>query len=173
MKYRCYVSHSIILVELYSPELDPPNTKEASMSLVDTNPDTCLNLEDIEMYVFSPAQSQWLPRPQNACWRSGLVIKHRVPDNIHASFTVRISGHRLVCSMSHLKVMTRQTELSDCGLVSGNYDICKLSGVTEQDPGNLSTCVAACQYKKKQTKYVTIEIPNKHEDWKMCEIIIE
>ncbi|KAK2160933.1 hypothetical protein NP493_1617g00052 [Ridgeia piscesae] len=130
--------------------------------LTQTQTPSCLNLEDIEMYAFSPAQSQWLPRPQNACWRSGLVIKHRVPDNIHASFTVRISGHRLVCTMSHLKVMTRRTELSDCGLVSGNYNICKLSGVTEQDPGNLSTCVAACKYKKNKTKYVIIEIPNRH-----------
>ncbi|KAI0223112.1 hypothetical protein LSAT2_025649 [Lamellibrachia satsuma] len=154
-------------------ELDPPATLEASMRLVDTNNDTCLILEDTEMYTFSPSTSQWVPQPKNACWRTGLVIKTRVPANIHASFTVRITGHHLVCSHSHIKVMTRHTKLSDCGLVSGNYHICALSSATEQEPEGLPTCVAACQYTETTTKYVIIEIPNKHEGWKLCEIIIE
>ena len=141
------------------------------MTLVDANNDTCLVLEDVSMYAFSPSMSQWLPQPQNECWRSGLVIKHRVPGNIHASFTVRITGHRLVCFMSHLKVMTRSTELSDCGLVSGN--VCKLSGVRESEPGGMTACVAACQYKENKTKFVTVEVPNKHEGWKLCELSIE
>ena len=132
------------------------------MSLIDANNDTCLILEDTEMYTFSPSTSQWVPRPQNACWRSGLVIKTAVPATIHASFTV--TGHRLVCSNSHLKVMTRHTKLSDCGLVSGNYHICVLSGVAEQETGGLTSCVAACEYTEKKTKYVTIEIPNRFAD---------
>ena len=163
----------LLLTALPDVELDPPATLEASMRLVDTNNDTCLVLEDTEMYTFSPSTSQWVPQPKNACWRTGLVIKTRVPANIHASFTVRITGYRLVCSHSHLKVMTRHTKLSDCGLVSGNYHICALSSATEQEPEGLPTCIAACQYTETTTKYVIIEIPNKHEGWKLCEIIIE
>ena len=141
------------------------------MSLIDTNSDTCLILEETEMYTFLPSTSQWVPQPKNSCWRTGLVIKIRVHAYIHSSFTVRITGHRLVCSHSHLKVMTRHTKLSDCGLVSGNYHICALSGVAET--GGLTACIAACQYTKNKSKYVVIEIPNKHEGWKLCEINIQ
>ena len=140
------------------------------MSLVDANNDTCLILDDVDVYIFSSSMSQWLPQPQNECWRSILVTKHRLPENIHASFTVRITGHRLVCSKSYFKMMIRSTQLSDCGLVSGN--ICKLSEVTVSEPGSLTTCVAACQYKDK-TKYVTVDIPRKPESWKLCELIVE
>ena len=132
---------------------------EVSLSLVDATNDTCLILDDVDVYIFLSSMSQWLPQPQNECWRSGLVIKDRVPGNIHGSFTVRITGHRLVCSMSHLKVMTRSTELSDCGLVSGS--VCKLSGVTGSALGSLTTCVAACEHKENKSKYITIEIPKK------------
>ena len=143
------------------------------MSLIDANNDTCLILEDTEMYTFSPSTSQWVPQPKNACWRSGLVIKTTVPATIHASFTVRITGHRLVCSHSHLKVMTRHTKLSDCGLVSGKYHICALSVVAAPETGGLMTCVAACEYTENKTKYVTIEIPNRFAEWKLCELSIE
>ena len=125
------------------------------------------------MYTFSSSMGQWLPQPKNRCWRSGLVIKSRVPDNINASFTINITGHRLVCSMSHLKIMTRYKDLSNCGLVSGNYHICKLTGDNKSDPGSLTTCVAECQFTKNKTKYVIVEIPNKHEGWKLCEISIK
>ena len=121
------------------------------MSLIDANNDTCLIMEDTEMYTFSPSMGQWLPRPQNACWRSGLVIKHRVPDNIKTSFKMRITGHRLTCAMSHLKVMTSNSDVSGCGLVSGNYQVCKLNGVTKPKPGSLTTCVAAGEYTENKT----------------------
>ena len=170
--YSSNLSYSLTVIELEPPELDPTATVEMAMSLIDANNDTCLILEDTEMYTFSPS-SQWVPQPKNACWRTGLVIKTAVPDNIHASFTVRLTGHRLVCSHSHLKVVTRHTKLSDCGLVSGNYHICALSGVAEQEPGGLPTCVAACHYMENKSKYVVIEIPNKHEGWQLCEINIE
>ena len=163
----------LLLAALPGVQLDLPVTLEESMRLTDTNNDTCLVLEDTEMYTFSPSTSQWIPQPKNGCWRTGLVIKTAVPDNIHSSFTVRLTGHRLVCSHSHLKVMTRHTKLSDCGLVSGNYHICALSGVAEQETGGLPTCVAACQYYELKTKYVIIEIPSKHEGWKLCEINIQ
>ena len=158
---------------LFLVELDPPVRKEASMSLIDANNDTCLILEDTEMYAFSPSMGQWLPRPQNACWRSGLVIKHRVPDTINTSFKIRITGHRLVCAMSHLKVMTINSEVSGCGLVSGNYQMCKLSGVTIPEPGSLTTCAAACQYTENKTKYIIIEIPNKVDGWTLCDLSIK
>ena len=155
------------------PELDPPVTIDTAMRLVDANDDTCLILEDTEMYAFSSSMGQWLPQPKNECWRSGLVIKSRVPGNIYASFTFRITGYRLVCSMSHLKIMTRHTDLSSCGLVSGNYHMCKLSEVPKPNPASLTTCVAECQFTKNKPKYVIVEIPNKHEGWKLCEISIK
>ena len=141
---------SLFLAELYSPELDPPVRKEASMRLIDANNDTCLILDDTEMFAFSPLMGQWLPHPHNACWRSGLVIKHRVTTYIKTSFKMRITGHRLVCDMSHLKVMTSNFDVSGCGLVSGNYQMCKLSGVTKPEPGSLTTCIAACKYTEKK-----------------------
>ena len=164
------LSHPLIVIELDYAELDPPATMEMTKSLTDANNDTCLILEDTEMYTFSPS-SKWVPQPKNACWRTGLVIKIAVPGTIHASFKVRITGHRLVCSHAHLKVMTRHTMLSDCGLVSGNYHICALSGVAET--GGLTACIATCQYTKNKSKYVVIEIPSKHEGWKLCEINIQ
>ena len=155
------------------PELDPPVSKDVSMRLVDENNDTCLVLDDMEMYTFSPSTNQWLPQPQNACWRSGLVIKTRVPRSIDASFKVTLTGHRLVCSKPHITVMTRRKKLPNCGLVSGNYHICRLSGVTAPEAGGLTTCVAECQYTQNKTKYVITEIPNKNEGWKLCELTIE
>ena len=163
----------MLFVTALFPELDPPVTKDVSIRLIDANNDTCLILEDTDMYTFSSSMGQWLPQPKNECWRSGLVIKSRVPGNISTSFAVRITGHRLVCSMSHLKIMTRHTDLSNCGLVSGNYHMCKLTGDTKPDPGSLTTCVAECQFTKNKTKYVIVEIPNKHEGWKLCEISIK
>ena len=163
----------MLFVTALFPELDPPVTRDVSIRLIDANNDTCLIMKDTDMYTFSSSMGQWLPQPRNACWRSGLVIKSRVPDNIYASFTVKITGHRLVCSMSHLKIMTRHTDLSNCGLVSGSYHICKLSGDTGLNPASLTTCVAECQFTKNKTKYVIVEIPNKHEGWKLCEISIK
>ena len=143
--------------------------EERSMSLFDSDNATCLSLQDTPMYSFSSSVNQWLPQPQHACWKSGLVI--RVPITVKASFSVRITGHSLLCSKSHLKMMTRSTELSDCGQVSGS--ICRLSDVTEPEAGSLSTCVATCPYKVKKTKYVFIEIPEMYKDWQLCEISIE
>ena len=171
--YSSSLSYSLTVIELEHPELDPPATVEMSMSLIDANNDTCLILEDTDMYSFSPSKSQWVPQPKNACWRSGLVIKTAVPDNIHASFKIILTGHRLVCSHSHLKVMTRHTKLSDCGLVSGKYHICALSGGAETETDGLTTCVAACEYMENKTKYVVIEIPRKHEGWTLCGITIQ
>ena len=153
--------------------MDPLNTKKDSMSLIDANTDTCLILEDIDMYTFSPSTSQWLPRPQHACWRSGLVIKLRTPDNVNASFAVRITGRRLVCSKSHMKVMTRHTDFSDCGPVSGSNTICNLSATNNVEPGNLTTCVASCLLTDNKTKHVIVEIPNKYKGWSLCELNIE
>ena len=141
------------------------------MSLFDWDDTTCLILQDTPMYSFSSSMNQWLPQPQHACWKSGLVIMHRVPITVKASFSVRITGHSLLCTKSHFTVTTRSTELSDCGRVSGS--ICRLSDVTESEGRSLRTCVAACPYKVNQTKYVFIEIPNMYKDAKLCEISIE
>ena len=108
------------------PELDPPVSKDVSIRLIDANNDTCLIMKDTDMYTFSSTMGQWLPQPKNACWRSGLVIKTRVLDNITATFRVKITGHQLACSTPHIKIMTTYTDLSECGLVSGSYHICKL-----------------------------------------------
>ena len=144
-----------------------------SKRLVDEINDTCLVLDDMVMYTFSPSTNQWLPQPHNACWRSGLVIKTRVPRSIDGPFKVTLTGHRLVCSKPHIAVMTRPKKRPNRGLVSGNYHICRLTGVDAPEAGGLTTCVAECQYMHDKTKYVIIEIPNKNEGWKLCELPIE
>ena len=135
------------------------------MRLIAANNDTCLILEDTEMYAFLPSMGQWLLRPQTACWRSGLVIKHRVPEDIKTSFKLRITVRRLVCVMSHLKIMTSSSDVSGCGLVSGNYQICKLSGVAKPETGRLTTYIASSHLQEEQTQYMIYEIPNKFEGW--------
>ena len=140
------------------------------MSLVDSNNDVCLTLDDVDMYTFSQATGQWLPPPKNPCWRQGLVIKHRIPHTIRESFTVTMTGRRLVCADAHIKVMTRMADSSECGLVSGNYQICKQNGFIE---GGVTTCYAACHFKVNKPKYIIVEIPKKHEGWEICEISVK
>ena len=96
--------------------------------------------------------------------------RHSSSRSIDGPFKVTLTGHRLVCSKSHITVMTRRTKRPNCGLVSGNYHICRLSGVSAPEAGGLTTCVAECQYTKDKTKNVVIEIPNKNEGWKLCEL---
>ena len=150
------------------PLLDPPVLPSVAQRLVDANNATCLVLENTAMYTFSPSTSQWLPRPQYKCWRSGLTIRMHKPDTVKSSFAVRITGRHFTCSKSHLSVTATHTMTSDCveaGLV------CRLDS-SGHDSGGLTTCVAKCPCGRHDCKRIAIYIPRKHDEWQLCEISV-
>ena len=142
---------------------------EVMRRLDDTNTDTCLSLASTDMYTFSALSGGWSPQPQDSCWFDGLVIQTQVPDQLKASFTVRITGHGLVCDISHIELVVQLTKSPLCS-AAGEYTTCTLSGV---DHGGLTTCMAKCLCDGKDCKLATIHIQEMHEDWKICEITVE
>ena len=151
------------------PFLDPPVTMEVMRRLNDANTDTCLSLASTDMYTYSTLSKRWSLPSRNMCWFDGLRIQAQVPDKLKASFTVRITGHGLICDNVHCAVMVRLTKSPPCP-IAGAYYPCTLSGV---DQGGLTTCVAKCLCDGKDCKHATILIPEKYEDWKICEITVE
>ena len=141
------------------PFLDPPVNMDVMRRLNDANIDTCLSLASTDMYKFSALSSSWIPEPQDICWFEGLVIQTHVPDQLNASFTIRITGHDLVCDNSHFTVMVRLAKSPLCP-AAGEYTPCTLSGV---DDGGLTTCVAKCLCDGKDCKHAIIHIPEMHE----------
>ncbi|KAI0234890.1 hypothetical protein LSAT2_014709, partial [Lamellibrachia satsuma] len=119
--------------------LNPPVTTEMSVRLNDANNETCLALTDADYYSFDAGASYWTPEPQTQCWLPGLIIKRCVPDRIKTSFTVAITGHRLICSTSYFQVTVQQTTLPDCD-IAGRYIDCEWGVAVES--GALTTCVA-------------------------------
>ena len=153
------------------PVLDPPAKMQRSARLNDGNNDTCLSLASIDMYTFSTLSKKWNPQPQYVCLLSGLVIKKFVPDKLKASFTVSITGHGLVCADTHFAVAVRQAKWPSCEH-AGLYRRCKMSRAVDSVTGGLITCVADCLCHGDDCKHATIHIPEKHEDWRICEIAI-
>ena len=151
------------------PVLDPPAKMEVMRRLNDADTDTCLSLASTDMYTFSAVSKRWSLPPRDSCWFEGLVIQTHIPGQLKASFTVRITGHGLVCANSHFSVMVRRTKSPPCP-TAGKYYECTLSGV---DHGGLTTCVAKCLCDGKDCKHATILIPEMYEDWNICEIKIE
>ncbi|KAK2184233.1 hypothetical protein NP493_275g00009 [Ridgeia piscesae] len=151
------------------PFLDPPVNMDVMRRLNDANNDTCLSLASTDMYKFSALSSSWIPEPQDVCWFEGLVIQTHVPDQLKASYTIRLTGHSLVCDNSHFTVMVRLATSPLCP-AAGEYTTCTLSGV---DDGGLTTCVAKCRCDGKDCKHAIIHIPEMQEDWKICEISVE
>ena len=141
-----------------------------SAQLVDSNNDTCVALTISAMYVYSV--KRWNPQPRGKCWIPGLSIKRRVPEAIQASFTVTITGRRLVCSRSHVGVALRITKWSACEH-SGIYRGCTLSGSTTTGNEALVTCFAKCECIGNDCEHVTINIPKLLESWELCEIGIK
>ncbi|KAK2160838.1 hypothetical protein NP493_1623g00036 [Ridgeia piscesae] len=151
------------------PILNPPVTTEVMRRLIDANTDTCLSLASTDMYTFSALSNRWNLPFIDMCWFEGLVIQAHVPYHLKASFTVRITGHGLVCDNSYITVMVRRKKSPPCP-TAGEYYECKLSRV---DHGGLTTCVAKCLCEGKDCKRATIQIPEMHEDWDICEISVE
>ena len=163
-------AHERQLVESTGLELDPPMSVTKSVQLVDTNNATCITLTTSAMYTFTG--DHWSPEPRQKCWFPGLSIKRRVPEAIKASFTVTITGRRLVCSTPHFEVMFRTTKLSKYEL-SGIYQTCKLSGTTSSGNEALITCAAKCECIGDECEHVFINIPELQESWELCEIGIK
>ena len=151
------------------PFLDPPVNMDVMRRLNDANTDTCLSLASTDMYKFSALSNGWIPEPQDVCWLQGLVIQTHVPNQLKASFTIRLTGHGLVCDNSHIEMRVRLTKSPLCP-VAGEFTTCTLSGI---DHGGLTTCVAKCLCDGKDCKHATVHIPKMHEDWKICEITLE
>ena len=142
------------------------------MRLNDADNATCLDLAHTDHYKFETSSSGWFPEPQHDCWIPGLVIKACLPNKGKTPVTIKITGHRLVCSESHFRVLVKQHALPNC-VVAGKYDLCKLSEQADSDPEGLTTCAATCVCESNDCRHVTIQIPKKYEDWKICEISIE
>ena len=151
------------------PFLDPPVTMEVMRRLNDANTDTCLSLASTEMHTFSAVSKRWSLPSRDMCWFDGLAIQAQVPDQMKASFTVRITGHRLVCANSHITVIVRRIKSPPCP-TAGLYYECTLS-VFEH--GGLTSCLAKCLCDGKDCRHATIHIPEMHEDWEICEISVE
>ena len=165
------------LVESKGIEVDPPMSSAKSAQLVDANIDTCVTVDNSAMYVYSGGswnpQPQPQPQPQGKCWFPGISIKRRVPEAIKASFTVTITGRRLVCFTSHVEVALGITKIwSKCEL-SGIYRQCTLSGPTSTGNEALVTCSAKCECSGDDCGHVTINIPTLLESWELCEIGIK
>ena len=158
------------IVESTGLEVDPPMSSAKSAQLVDANNDTCVTVDNTAMYVYSVGR--WTPQPQGKCWFPGFTIKRRVPEAIKASFTVTITGRRLVCSTSHVEVALGITKWSKCEL-SGIYRQCTLSGPTSTGNEALVTCSAKCECSGDDCGHVTINIPTLLESWELCEIGIK
>ena len=149
--------------------LDPPAPLAVRDLLDDANSDTCISLSQTDMYIFSPSDRCWTPQPRVACWLSGLVIKKRVPDAIKKAFSVVITGRRLVCSNLRLMVRFEHVVNPSCEM-TGRYRKCVMDESSQS--GGLTTCSAECRCEGDDCKHVMIQIPNKQDDWKVCEITI-
>lgn len=150
--------------------LSPPVKKEMSVRLNDADNGTCLALAHTPLYRFDASEHRWLPHPLDNCWMSGLVIEKCVPDAIKTSFSLTITGHHLVCSMSHFWVGVRNTKWSGCAL-AGKFNMCKWREAIES--GGLTTCEAACRCDGDDCNHVIIHFPKLHEEWQLCEINIK
>ena len=151
-------------------ELDPPMSVTKSAQLVDANNDTCFPLVSDIMYMFS--DGQWIPQRKGKCMLGGLTIKRRVPEAIKASFTVIITGRRLVCSSSNFLVLVRASKWSQCE-ISGKHYRCTLSGPTTTGNEALITCAAKCECIGDDCEHVIINIPQLQKSWELCEIGIK
>ena len=171
-EFNCVVAetYDILLVKSKGLEVDPPMSIEKSAQLVDANDETCVTLDNSAMYVYSVGL--WNPQPQGKCWNPGLTIKRPVPEAIKASFTVTVTGRRLVCSRPHIEVALGITNWSKCKL-AGIYRICTLSGPTTTGRDALITCSAKCACNGADCEHVTINIPTLLESWELCEIGIK
>ncbi|KAI0223705.1 hypothetical protein LSAT2_025153 [Lamellibrachia satsuma] len=151
---------------------DPPVEMELRTRLIDENNATCLELAHTDHYTLVTSSSRWVPQTQHKCWLPGLTIKASTPNQTDMSFTVRITGHRLVCAESHFNVSMRQQIWPTCA-IAGVYRRCKLSGPAQSHTEGLITCVATCVCEGDDCKHVTIHVPRKYEGWKICEINVD
>ena len=151
--------------------MDPPVTTELSDLLTDADNTTCLSVADVDLYTVDTSSSRWLPPPQHVCWLPGLRIDLVVYDVTATSFTVTVTGHHLTCSTSHFKVAMRQTRWWSACESAGEYRTCTWSDAVQT--GQLTTCVAACRCDGDDCSHVTILIPKKYKEWKICEIDVE
>ena len=171
-KLNCVVAETYDrqLVASKDLEVDPPMSLGKSAVLVDANNDTCFPLVSSMMYIYS--DGQWIPRRKGKCMLGGLTIKRPVPEVIKASFTVTVTGRRLVCSRSHFLVLFRASKWSECEL-SGKYHRCVLSGPTITGSQGLITCAAKCDCIGDDGEHVIINIPTLQKSGELCEIGIK
>ena len=152
-----------------TPQADPPVKKELLVRVNDGDTATCLDLAHVDHYTFVPSTKGWFPPPQDKCLLPGLLFKARVVSYGSLLYTVRIVGHGLVCSASHIIVSMRQKIVPGCA-ISGEYRRCKLTGPVVSNPVGLTTCVATCVCEGDDCAHVSIHLPVKYDAWKICEI---
>ena len=151
---------------------DPPVKKELLVRLNDGDTATCLDLAQVDHYTFVASIKRWFPPPQDKCLLPGLIFKASVSNKVKSPYTVRIFGHGLVCSDSHIVVSMRQKIVTGCA-ISGEYRRCKLTGPVVSNPVGLTTCVATCVCEGDDCAHVTVYLPTKYDAWKICEIHVD
>lgn len=145
-----------------------------AVRLVDGDNKTCMRLSTANMYTISPSLGRFVPFPKDACFFPGLVIKRCVPDGIKHSFSVSITGRRLLCSSSLIEVlMTQDMSQLKCG--QGLYHECKMTDATKSGDGDLTTCVAQCRCDGEDCSTLSINIEEYKDEWNwsICEISLK
>jgi len=153
------------------PQFDPPVTNETAFRLIDDNNETCVQLSTANMYTFSTRLGSFFPPPQDICFLPGLAVKTWVPKCIKHSFSVTITGRRVVCSDSLIELLMKEDKSQlKCG--GGGYHKCKLSDATKSGDGGMSTCVGECRCDGENCRSLQINIEEYKEEWNwsICEI---
>ena len=150
--------------------LSPPVEREKSLLMTDSDNTTCLALVDTELFRSGGAASFWSPRPKEECWMPGLSMSLDLEEKANASKIITITGHDLVCSVSHFEVDMLETEGTGCG-IAGVYSICKWHDAIEND--GLVTCAADCACVGSACQHLNIYFPRLPGVlWDICEIRI-
>ncbi len=151
--------------------MDPPAKPVVTSHLNDGNNETCMALGDTDHYTFDAVSGRWSPPPRNKWLLPGLLIARCVQDMIRRSLTVTVTGHHLTCSKSHFKVAMLQTRWRSEYDLAGEYRTCTWTDAVQS--GQLTTCIAECRCDGDDCSHVIVHIPQKYQEWKICELDIK
>ena len=145
--------------------------EELAIRLVDGDNNTCMQVSTANMYTLSTHLGHFVPRPQDSCFRPGLSIKRCVPAHIKHSFSVTVTGRRLVCSSSLIELLLKHDKSQlKCG--AGRHHRCQLRDATTSGGGGLTACVGECRCDGEDCSSLQVNIGMYKDEWNwsICEI---